>query len=195
MMTVPSLRILMASLLLTAALAAPASAQKHDAVQSADFAARTAVQTIYHNLITNGYEWRWIRDEKMPELLVRAVNGIKREAGALDKKLILNTFIPTYITSFFDEIDRINAENQAKCIDVTFVVQTLIPFFRECQTQLSGVGTLEEIVGPVLQARFNFRVRQTLQVCQESLSDKYLIVFGERLEADRFYKVCVGENL
>jgi phosphoribosylformylglycinamidine (FGAM) synthase PurS component len=190
----PRIPLLVLGLVLAAAFAAPAGAQKLDAVHSADFAARTAVQTIYHNLITNGYEWRWIRDEKMPEILIRSVSAIKREAASMDKKLILNTFIPTYISAFFDEIDKLNAEHQTECIDVTFVVQTLIPFFRECQTQLSGVGTLTEIVVPVLKTEFSFRICQTLQVCQETLSDKYLIVFGERIDADQFYRVCVGEN-
>jgi hypothetical protein len=190
-MTRPTIRALA---LILMAVAAPAHAQKLDAIHAADFAARTAVQTIYHNLVTNGYEWRWIRDEKMPEILIRSVSAIKREAGTMDKSLILNTFIPTYITSFYDEIDRINQQHQEQCVDVTFVVRTLVPFFKECSVQLSGVGTLTEIAVPVLQAEFTFRICQTLQACEESLSDKYFIVFGERLEPDRFYKICVGEN-
>jgi hypothetical protein len=194
-MNLRTIRAFALTLALSAAvLVAPARAQKHDAVRAADFAARTAVQTIYHNLITNGYEWRWIRDEKLPEILIRAVSAIKREAATMDKSLVLGSFIPTYVTSFYDEIDRLNAQNQERCVDVTFVVRTLIPFFKECSSQLSEIGTLTEIVVPVLQAEFTFRICETLQACQEALSDKYFIVFNERLEPDRFYKICVGEN-
>jgi hypothetical protein len=180
----------------SAALLTPsAHAQKADAVRAADFAARTAVQTIYHNLITNGYEWKWIRDEKMPDILIRAVTAIKQEAGSMDHKLILESFIPTYVSSFYDEIDRINEQHQERCINVTFVVRTLIPFFKECSVQLTDVGTLTEIVVPVLKTEYTIRVCETLAACQEALSDKYFIVFNEKIEPDRFYNVCVGENL
>ena len=172
-----------------------AEAQKADAVRAADFAARTAVQTIYHNLITNGYEWRWIRDEKMPEILIRAVSAIKREAAGMDRKLVLESFIPTYVSSFYEEIDRINEQHQERCVNVTFVVRTLIPFFKECSVQLSDLGTVTEIVVPVLKTEFTIRVCETLTACQEALSDKYFITFNERIEPDQFYNVCVGENL
>jgi hypothetical protein len=175
-------------------LAAPVRAQKLDAIHAADFAARTAVQTIYHNLITAGYEWRWIRDEKMPEILIHAVSAIKREAAKMDKQLVLDTFIPTYITSFYAEIDRLNQEHQETCVDVVFVVRTLVPFLKECSTQLTSVGSLTEIAGPVLQAEYSFRICQTLQACEQALGDRYFVVFDEKLGPDRFYKVCVGNN-
>ncbi len=170
-----------------------AEAQKGDAVRAADFAARTAVQTIYHNLVTQGYEWRWIRDEKMPDILLRAVRAIDQHSKTMDKRLLLRTFIPTYVSAYYDEIAKINKEHRQDCLDVVFVVRTMIPFLDACQRKLAHVGTLVEIAEPILKAQFAFKVCQTLSACQQQLGDRYFVVFGQRMPADNFYSVCVGD--
>jgi hypothetical protein len=185
------LRALGLTFVLCAAVPAAAQDVRLDAIRSADFAARTAVQTVYHNLKAAGYEWRWIRDEKMPEILVRAVQAIRRESAGMGRELVLKTFIPTYITSYYDAIERLNEENQVSCLDATYIGRTLVPFLLEVRDQLEGVA-LPELVAVVLEVRYPHTVCQTLAVCQETLSDRYFVVFNERLEPVRFYNVCIG---
>lgn len=170
-----------------------AAAQTGDAARSAEFTARTSVQTIYQNLVQAGYDWNYIKNEKMPEILVRAVDAIERETSSFDKRLILGTFIPTFIRSFYDEIDKLNEQNQVRCIDVEFIEITLVPFVEACAQRFQGKFTVREIVVPVLQNRYTFTVCQARPVCLQRLSTRFNSTFkGERMTERDFENVCVA---
>lgn len=149
-----------------------AAAQSKDAKASAEFTARTSVQTIYQNLIKAGYEWEYIRDEKMPEILVRSVDAIERDANNYESSLILGTYIPTYIRTFYQEIDKLNAEHQVRCMDVKFIEITFVPFVQACSRQFSGKFKVSDIVGPVLSTRFTYRVCDR-PVCLKSVTSRF----------------------
>jgi hypothetical protein len=133
-------------------------AQRSDARSSAEFTARTSVQTIYENLKKAGYEWPYIRDEKMPEILIRSVDAVREQTSKYDRSLILGTWIPTYIRTFYDEIDKINAQHEVKCMDVTFIEVTFVPFVTACVQAFDGKYTVQEIAGPILETEFTFTV-------------------------------------
>jgi hypothetical protein len=171
-------------------LAPPASAQRRDAQQSAEFSARTAVQTIYHNLRAAGFEWSYIKYEKMPEILVRAVDAIKRETSAYDRGLILGTFVPTYIRTFYDEIEKIDRQHQVRCIDVRFIEITLVPFTNALVRELSGRFTVVEVVQAVLTADYSFTVCEDRAVCTRQLSESFRSELSAAAGQLSFTNVC-----
>jgi hypothetical protein len=172
------------------AQAHPAAAQKRDARSSADFTARTSVQTIYGNLIKAGYDWKFIRDEKLPELLVRSVDAVERETRAYDKRLILGTFIPTYIRSWYDEVDKLNAEHDEQCMTVKFIEITFVPFVEACARKFSGKFKLREIVVPVLEATYTFEVCDR-SGCGRSLASVFNQAFASEQRAEKdFGNLC-----
>jgi hypothetical protein len=185
----PFLATLLAVVLACSTLPSMASSQS-DAIRSADFAARTSVQTVYHNLVTRGYPWQWIRDSKLPRIMMRATKAIAREASAMDRDLLINHYIPAYVTSFYDEIDKLNAQNQVECMDTIFIADTLIPFLGDLRDALRDVANLLELRAPILRADYSYRTCQTMSSCQKQMNANYYLTFEEQLGDDAFYKVC-----
>lgn len=170
-----------------------ASAQRGDARSSAEFTARTSVQTIYENLRKAGYDWPYIRDEKMPDILIRSVDAVRKETDAYDRSLILGTWIPTYIRTFYDEIDKLNAEHDVKCMDVTFIEVTFVPFVSACVKAFDGKFTAMEITGPILETHYTFTVCERDR-CATRLVKQYNDEFPKhsRKESD-FVTLCSAE--
>jgi len=166
-------------------------AQKSDARASAEFTARTSVQTIYQNLINSGYEWDYIRDEKMPDILVRSVEAIQQQTSGYDRSLILGTFLPTYIRTFYDEIDKLNAEHNQRCMTVKFVEVTFVPFVQACSKSFSGKYSVRDIAGPVLQATYSYTVCER-PTCLTRISKMYNSAFKEQRSEKEFSNVCAS---
>jgi hypothetical protein len=167
-----------------------AAAQSKDAKASAEFTARTSVQTIYQNLIKAGYEWEYIRDEKMPEILIRSVDAIEAETRAYDRSLILGTFIPTYIRTFYDEIDKLNSEHSVRCMDVKFIEITFVPFVQACSKQFAGKYQVKEIVVPVLATKYTYRVCERPS-CLKTVTTRFNSEFeGESFVERDFSNLC-----
>ena len=173
--------------------ASPASAQKKDAKASADFTARTSVQTIYHNLLKAGYEWDYIRDEKMPEILVRSVDAIERETSGYDTSLIVRTYIPTYIRSWYDEVDKLNAQHEERCMTVKFIEVTFVPFVQACVNKFSGKFTVTQIVVPILQATYTFKVCDRSS-CMQTLTSDWNQAFSSQERSDKDFGNLCGEG-
>jgi hypothetical protein len=172
------------------AQAPAASAQKRDARASADFTARTSVQTIYHNLLNAGYEWSYIRDEKMPDILVRSVDAIERDAGQYDSKLILGTYIPTYIRSWYDEVDKLNGEHSERCMSVKFVEVTFVPFVQACARKFSGKFTVHEIVVPILETTYTYKICDRSS-CRTGLASAFNDAFSSETKTEKdFDNLC-----
>jgi hypothetical protein len=167
-----------------------ALAQRRDARSSAEFTARTSVQTIYENLKNAGYDWPYIRDEKMPDILVRSVEAVRKETSTYDRSLILGTWIPTYINTFYDEIDKLNAEHDVHCVDVTFIETTFVPFVQACVKAFDGKFTVHEIAVPILQTKFTYTVCEK-DPCARRVAKQYNDAFPRDHEDESdFANLC-----
>lgn len=189
----PFANALLAMLLACSILPSAEASPRSDAIRSADFAARSAVQTVYHNLIVKDYEWRWIRDQKLPEILRRATRAIKREATGMDRSLLLKHYVPAYVSAFYAEVDKLNAQHQVKCMDTVFLANTIIPFISDLKEVLAGIAELLDIRVPILESRHSYHTCQTIKTCQQQLSANYYATFHDSLPDDEFYPICAGE--
>lgn len=187
------LRILFTGLLSTWLLTVNAGVIE-DAVKSANYTARSTVQNIYRNLAKVGYEWPKIRDRNMPKVLSKVINIVKQQAEeGMGQDIIVKHFLPTYVASYYDEIAKIQAENQLSCLDITFVADTLVTLLKRCQLDSNlGGKVFPDVVESILDQNFDFSVCGVPSACQKSLSDSFAIL--NDLKNSKFDKICKGST-
>lgn len=178
---------LICGLLLAAPCFASAQAINRDAREVADAIARSSVRTIYNSLRKEGISWRTIRDRHLPKMLTRSLKSIQRGYSSRE---ILNNFIPTLLRSYYDEIDKINAENSMSCLEAQFISITVVPFIQACETQLRPWRiTVTQIVDVVLDD-ISYPYRICDSSCRSVVKDTFSSSFNHDFRLDRFDRIC-----
>jgi hypothetical protein len=178
---------LICGLLLVAPSFSSAQALNRDAREVANSIARTSVRTIYKNLRKEGISWRKIRDRHLPNMLTRALSSIQRGYSSEE---ILNDFIPTLLRSYYDEIDKINAENSMSCLEAQFISITVVPFIQACETQLGPWRiTVTQIVDVVLND-ISYPYHICDSSCRSVVKDTFSSSFNYDFPISRFNKIC-----
>ena len=165
----------------------PSVAFSSDAEKVADYIARSSVRTIYTNMRAESIPWVRIRDQHMPEILSKSLRAIKRDYS---RTVILDEFLPTLISSYFSEVDKINQENKITCVDSTFIIATIVPFVQACESQLGQwqISTTQ-IVDVVLEISYPYEVC-TVSACKDKVRDKFSSEFDYNFKSSQFGKVC-----
>ncbi|CAK8713097.1 hypothetical protein H206_01648 [Candidatus Electrothrix aarhusensis] len=188
--------ILMLSLLCSFLFVVPGSAfsrynsNSSDAGKVADYIARSSVKTIYKNLSAEGISWRQIRDQYMPAILARSLKSVR---ATYSSEVILEEFLPTLITSYYSEIDRINKENSIVCVESSFIVSTLVPFIQACETSLGQWRiSVEQVADVVLNISYPYQVCKVSREksCKNKVQDAFADAFDFSFNSSRFKKVC-----
>lgn len=178
------------SLLCGMLLVLPGSACAGDAAKVADYVARSSVRTIYKNMRDEGISWRQIRDQYMPGILNRSLRSINRNYS---RAVILHEFLPTLVSSYYSEIDRINREHSINCMEPDFIVTTMVPFIETCQTSLNSWRiTVTQVIDVVLDTSYPYQVCKAsgAKSCNSRIQDEFSSAFNYSAHSSRYNNVC-----
>ncbi len=162
-----------------------------DASKAADYIARSAVKTIYKNLYAQGIPWAQIRDQYMPDILAKSLRSVKRNYSS---RVILREFLPTLISSYYSEVDRINKEHHLVCFQSEFIVSTLVPFIQACETNLGQWQiSVEQVAEVVLNISYPYEVctvSRGRSSCKNEVQSAFRDAFDFNFTSSRFNNVC-----
>ncbi len=175
-------------------LVLPGSAFASDAAKVADYIARSSVRTIYKNMRNEGISWRQIRDQYMPGILNRSLKSINRDYS---RAVILHEFLPTLMSSYYSEIDRINRGNSFNCMKPDFIVKTVVPFIETCQTSLNSWRiTVTQVIDVVLDTSYPYQVCKASGAgsCSSRIQDEFSSAFNYSAHSSRYNNVCSARS-
>lgn len=161
-----------------------------DASKAADYIARSSVKTIYKNLNAQGIPWEQIRDQYMPNILSKSLRTIRANYSS---RVILREFLPTLISSYYSEVDRINKEHHLTCFQSTFIVSTLVPFIQACETSLGQWRiSVEQVADVVLNISYPYEVCTVSRgkSCEAEVQSAFADAFNFNFTSSRFNNVC-----
>lgn len=160
-----------------------------DASKAADYIARSAVKTIYKSLYAEGIPWEQIRDQYMPNILSKSLRSIRSNYSS---RVILREFLPTLIQSYYSEVDRINKEHHMVCFQSSFVVSTLVPFIKACETSLGQWHiSVEQVADVVLEISYPYEICTSHgRSCKAEVQSAFADTFNLNFRSSRFNNVC-----
>ncbi len=170
---------------------------EQDAINSADDTARTTLQTIYASVKNNPQlSWCQVLETRLPRIFSKTLlNSLNREL--IDKTILLEFYLPSYISAFYDELAKINSQRYngcpravGQCVDVVLIERTLIPFFRSSKSTLRSVASLSEIVNASMSLSHPPRICQSASVCMNQLREAYNYHLGLRLSNKQLENFC-----